>query len=158
METFLNVGVVAGVIIFLWLVVLTFLVVQAMAHYRKLTSGAKGEDLKSILEELLKKMAVGEKRANELTKKVGVLETDGVFHIQKVGLVRFNPFEETGGDQSFTLALLDGGENGVVVSSLYRREETRVYAKPVKKGKGTNYELSDEEQEAIKRAVRGSKD
>lgn len=154
METFLNLGIVVGVVALLWLVILTILVIQALSHYRKLTSGAEGEDLKSILEELLAKMKAGEETTEELVKRAAGLEEDSTFHFQKVGLVRFNPFEETGGDQSFTLALLDGHENGVVISSLYRREETRVYAKPVKNGKGTNYELSEEEQEAIKRAVK----
>lgn len=154
METFLNLGIILGVIIFLWLAVLTVLVIQAVSHYRKLTSGVEGEDLKSILEELLTKMKVGEETTGRLVKKASELEKDGAFHLQKIGLVRFNPFEETGGDQSFALALLDGDQNGVVLSSLYRREETRVYAKPVEKGEGAKYELSEEEQAAIKRAIK----
>jgi len=155
-ETFLNFGILAFVFIFLWLVILSFFVFNAVRHYNKLTSGIKKEELKSILDELLGKMEVDGKRINELIKKAKSLEEDGFFHIQKIGLLRFNPFEETGGDQSFTLALLDGQNNGVVVSSLYRRDETRIYCKPVKKGKGTKYELSEEEKEAIKKAVRNS--
>lgn len=157
METFLNLGILAGATVFLWLVVLTVVVIQAVSHYRKLTEGTTKEDLKSILEKLLKKMEVGEEETGELVEKVADLRKDAAFHIQKVGLVRFNPFDETGGDQSFTLALLDANQNGVVISSLYRREETRVYAKPVKNGKGVDYGLSEEEKEAIKKAGGKSK-
>ena len=69
-----------------------------------------------------------------------------------MGLVRYNPFAETGGDQSFCLSLLDGNNNGLVISSLHSRENTRIYAKPVKKGKAANYDLSTEEKEAVKKA------
>ena len=69
--------------------------------------------------------------------------------IQKVGVVRFNPFKETGGNQSFSIALLDSKDNGLVISSLFTRQGTRIYAKPVKNGKST-YQLSKEELEAIK--------
>lgn len=67
---------------------------------------------------------------------------------QKVGIVRFNPFEEVGSDQSFSIALLDGDNNGIVVTSLYGRESNRVYAKPIKNGQST-YLLSEEEKRAI---------
>lgn len=156
-ETFLNLGIFAFVIVFLWLFILSFFVFNAVRHYQKLTSGIKKEDLKSILNELLERLKIDGKRIDEVLKKAENLEEDGVFHVQKIGLVRFNPFEETGGDQSFTLALLDGDNHGVVISSLYRREGTRIYAKPVEKGKGTKYELSFEEKEAIKKAVKKQK-
>lgn len=72
--------------------------------------------------------------------------------VQHVGLVRFNPFEDTGGNQSFALALLDANGDGFVVSSLHSRAVTRVYAKTVTKGK-SEAALSDEEAEALKKAL-----
>lgn len=74
--------------------------------------------------------------------------------ITKVGVVRFNPFKDTGGDQSFAIAFLDSNDNGLVISSLYSREGTRIYTKPIESGKSTNYNLSDEEQEAIDKAIK----
>ena len=74
--------------------------------------------------------------------------------ITKVGVVRFNPFKDTGGDQSFAIALLDSNDNGLVISSLYSREGTRIYTKPIEAGKSINYNLSDEEQEAISKAIK----
>jgi len=67
--------------------------------------------------------------------------------------LRFNPFKETGGDQSFILALLDEDNNGVVLSGLYSRSGMRWYAKRIKKGLGTEHSLSEEEKEAIRQAV-----
>jgi len=72
--------------------------------------------------------------------------------IQKVGLVRYNPFADTGGDQSFAIALLDSQGNGIVVSSLHSRTDTRIFAKPVQAGR-SRYPLSDEEQDAIRKAL-----
>jgi hypothetical protein len=67
-------------------------------------------------------------------------------------LVRFNPFGDTGGDQSFVLALLNKESDGIVLSVLNGRTGARIYSKPVKKGAGAEYELSNEEKEAIKKA------
>lgn len=72
--------------------------------------------------------------------------------LQKVGVVRFNPFQDSGGDQSFAIALLDQGGTGVVVSSLHGRAETRIYAKQVANGR-SKQSLSDEEQQAIRAAL-----
>lgn len=75
--------------------------------------------------------------------------------LQKTGLVRFNAFSDIGGDQSFALALLDGKNKGVIISSLYGRNEARVYAKPVEGG-SSSYPLSEEEQKALALAMNKS--
>ena len=116
------------------------------------SQGAKKKNLLAITNQLLKDLDLEVKRTKELAKKVEKIEADIINHVQKVGLVRFNPFAETGGDQSFCLALLDNEDNGLVISSLHSRETTRVYAKPVKKGKEVSYLLSEEEKRAIKGA------
>lgn len=72
--------------------------------------------------------------------------------IKKIGIVRFNPFNNTGGDQSFALALLDSKNSGIVLSSLYLREGTRIYAKPIQELK-SKYPLSKEEEDALKKAI-----
>jgi hypothetical protein len=74
--------------------------------------------------------------------------------VQYVGLVRFNPFADTGGDQSFALALFDKRGDGVVISSLHGRTATRFYAKPLKGG-ASPLSLSDEEVQALKQARDG---
>jgi hypothetical protein len=70
---------------------------------------------------------------------------------QKISIVRFNPFGDTGGDQSFSLAVLDAHESGYILSSIHGREGTRVYVKPIDFGE-SKYPLSVEEQKALKQA------
>jgi hypothetical protein len=76
-------------------------------------------------------------------------------HLQKAGFIRFNPFTNTGGDQSFTLAILNGHNDGFVISSLHSRDQTRTFAKPIKAGQGEKFELSKEEKSAVDRAIKG---
>ena len=80
------------------------------------------------------------------------MERDLIGAFSRVGLVRFNPFEDTGGNQSFALALLDGNGDGFVVSSLHARTGTRLYAKSVSAG-ASDSALSDEESEALRQAM-----
>jgi hypothetical protein len=87
-----------------------------------------------------------------LSAKVAVIEQAVHGSVQHVGLVRFNPFQETGGDQSFALALLDGRGDGIVISSLHSRAATRFYAKPIKRG-ASQLSLSEEESKAVRMAL-----
>jgi hypothetical protein len=72
---------------------------------------------------------------------------------QKISIVRFNPFGDTGGDQSFCLAVLDAYNSGYVLTSIHGRQGTRVYVKPVDYGK-SKYNLSEEEKTAISQAAK----
>ncbi len=141
-------------IIFFWLVFLSVIFYNLYNHYRKLTKGITKKDLRSVLEELLKNSEREAIKIDDLVKKIDELQKDNLYNIQKVGLARFNPFSETGGNQSFSLALLDGENSGFVITSLHSREITRIYAKPIKKGKQSSYELSAEEKRAVKSAKR----
>lgn len=95
-----------------------------------------------------------EERLGSVSRKIDNLKKEGKFCIQKFGMVRFNPFSEVGGDQSFSIALLDANDDGIVITSLYTRDGNRVYAKPVKAG-ASDYSLSAEEKEAINKAKGG---
>jgi len=139
-------------ILFLWLTVLTVYFWKLSSHYNKLTSGANGKSLNIILENLLKDMDLSKKDIEKLKRYSEKLYEDSLLHIQRVGLVRYNPFKDTGGDQSFVLSLIDGHDTGVVISGLYSRSGTRWYAKKVDQGKGVDYELSEEEKKSIKEA------
>lgn len=85
----------------------------------------------------------------ELNQRCDKLDNEGLYYIQKIGLLRFNPFDDTGGDQSFIMSLLDVQNTGIVVSSLHTRSGTRWYAKKVFKGKGVEHELSEEEKKTV---------
>ena len=104
------------------------------------------------LKEILVRFESLEKNFEKLSEELEKLKKESKFSIQKTGVVRFNPFSEIGGDQSFSVALLDGNNNGFTITSLYTREGNRVYAKPIVNGK-SQYFLSKEEKEAIEKAI-----
>ncbi|MFZ5816194.1 MAG: DUF4446 family protein [Bacillota bacterium] len=121
---------------------------RLLRRYRLLLNGQTGKDLEALL------LAQGEdlqalKQAHSLLeRRVDGLATDSLRHVQRVGIVRFNAFPDTGSDLSFAIALLDAQDNGFVLSSLYGRSESRIYAKPIRGGVST-YTLSDEEKQAL---------
>ena len=104
-----------------------------------------------ILDRQLKSVESLSERVDALNKLHHELEHLSQRTIQKVAVIRYNPFSDTGGDQSFSIALLDGDGDGLVLSSLFGRAETRVFAKPVQAGQ-SKYTLTEEEQEAIQLA------
>ena len=118
---------------------------------RGITRGEEGESLEGVLGAHLEKVHVLGREVERLTARTGTLESAGLRAFQRVGLVRFNPFEETGGNQSFALALLDAEGNGWVLSSLHARSGTRVYAKAISGGR-SEAALSEEETAAIRQA------
>lgn len=127
------------ILIFLgvWLLIVTGLLIRLLMLQNRFKEGVK-EDL-------------DKKGFAEVRKRLSILEEDGKLHIQKVGIVRFNPFKELGGDHSFSLAVLDGRETGIVITSLHTRDRTRVYIKSIKNGKSDS-ELSSEEVRALAKA------
>ena len=102
------------------------------------------------LKEVLSHLKKLKKDLREVSKELKILKEDKKFSIQKVGLVRFNPFKEIGGNQSFSVALLDDNYDGIVITSFYGREGNRVFAKPIKNGK-SKYLLSSEEKRAVEK-------
>lgn len=146
-----NLNLILGILV-VWLVIISFFIFRLRKHYNKLIRGTSRATLSEVLEKILKTQEVSDKRIDELVKKAEETDKASLAHIQKVGLLRFNPFAEVGSDQSFVLALLDGEDNGVVVTSLTSRTGTHWYGKTVKKGQGIEHELSSEEKEAIKKA------
>ena len=143
-------------VVFLWLVSLSFLLWRSLSGFKKATQGTKTKDIVSVLGKINKDLDLKTDQLTDLEKGLSKLSKSNLANIQKIGLVRFNPFTGTGGNQSFCLSLLDGDSSGLVISSLHSRENTRIYAKPVKKGKAAGYELSKEEEQVIKDARRVS--
>jgi hypothetical protein len=112
----------------------------------------KIKDFKDIFLSQKEKNNDLEEKIKEAFLKIKNLEDISEKTIQKTGIVRFNPFNDMGGNQSFVIALLDDKNNGFVISSLFVKEGNRVYAKAIKDGK-SDHILSDEEKEALKRAI-----
>lgn len=143
-------------LLFLWLLILTILFWTMSSHYNKLTKGISSKTLKGVLENFMSNFNIAQKDIDFLKDRCDKIEKEGLLNIQKVGLLRFNPFKDTGGDQSFILALTDANDTGIVISGLYSRSGTRWYAKRVVNGKGVEHELSEEERKAVKEAKRAS--
>jgi len=114
-----------------------------------LFSGKNGTSLEDEIIKQTKDLKELDKEIQELFEISNSIHKVAHKGIHKIGLIRFNPFKDIGGDQSFALALLNGKNSGVVLSSLHTREGTRIYAKPVEQGKSKKYQLTDEEIKAI---------
>lgn len=135
-----------------WLIGLSIVVFKIYSTYSNISRNSKKESVTALLNEVLEHEEKNSKILDQLIAAYDKINKDSQAHIQKIGLVRFNPFKDTGGDQSFILALVDAEDTGVIISSLHTRTGTRWYAKSVVKGKGTEYELSDDEIKALRGA------
>ena len=137
-----------------WTLILSFFLIKAVRRYTKLTKGANNVDLGRVLEDIIKRSQASEENLAQISKE---LETFGIktrSFLQKFTLIRFNPFEEEGGDQSFVVAFLDGKNDGVVISSLHSRSGVRIYAKQVEGGKSAKHQFTKEEKEAVEKSAR----
>ena len=115
-------------------------------------SGKDAKSMEDVFVLLRKEMMEARRTLQNLDERVGEARERLRGSVQNVSIVRFNPFRDAGGDQSFCIALLDEQQNGVVISSLYSRDGVRVYGKPIQAGAST-YTLSGEERQAIQKAV-----
>jgi len=142
------------VILFLGLISLGYFFYKLQHHYTSLTANVSQKDLITSLNHLI---SISDQNSDSLKSLSNKLESEimeNKKHLQKIGFNRYNPFTDTGGDQSFSLSLLDENGDGVVISSLHSRENTRLYAKKVEQGKVISQALSKEETQVIKEALK----
>jgi len=135
-----------------WVIYLQVRLARLGRQYARLMRGADGKNLEGVLTQhldevrgALESVAALEMESRRMGRTLG-------HALQWTGMVRYNPFRNTGGDQSFVWAVVDGHGSGVVLSSLHSRESTRLYAKPLHNWE-SSYSLTEEEQEAIDRAA-----
>ncbi len=148
--------VVFGLVIVGWLLGVTILLLRALSGYNRLTQGVTSRTLSEILTKLLDEEKLTKAELVKVLSEMAKLHKQSLYFYQKLGVIRYNPFADTGGDQSFSLALLNGHDDGVLVTSLYSRTGVRWYIKTIKKGKGMEHSLSKEETEALRIAMKGS--
>ena len=110
-----------------WNIVLTLLFVKIIKHYQRLVGGSKGANLEKILDSVLRQTKNDGIKIDKLEENLAILQKASSSHFQKKGLVRFNPFADMGGSQSFSLALLDGENCGLVITCLHGRSSTHLY-------------------------------
>ena len=111
-----------------------------------------GKNIEEDLENYMYRVERVERQNAEIISYCKNLDDEVAKCIQKVGMVRYSAFKDTGSDLSFAVAMLDENNDGVVFNGIYSREMSNIYAKPVKNGV-SEYTLSEEEKEAIRRAI-----
>lgn len=143
-------------IIFLaWNLFLHWQIRQIRKKIGYLFNGNNASDLEGVIYEQIKRLRQVEKDFKELHKFCQYLEKMALNSTQKIGVIRFNPFKDTGGDQSFSIALLNAHNNGFVLSNLFTREGSRIYTKPIENEKSI-YPLTEEEKKAISLAIKNA--
>ncbi|HHV34375.1 MAG TPA: DUF4446 family protein [Syntrophomonadaceae bacterium] len=143
-----------GVLVFLCLVflLLSIRLILVDRRFKRLMKGSSGKNIEAVLQEAIESNRAVERRLAELDGLCEKLQDAASESLRNVGLLRFNAFPSMGGNLSFALALLDAQGNGVVLCSLVGRDDCRIYAKDVVRGK-SSHPLSNEEKLAIKRAL-----
>lgn len=150
-------------LIVVWLITLEWRLLRFTRTLRLVFAGRAGADLEQMLRDYLARMDRTDQTLANLSRnndqtlaaldnRMGALERQAPLNLQHVGVIRFNPYADKGGDQSFAIAVLDDRGDGVVLNGLHARDFSRVYAKPVVGGNST-YKLTEEEKEAINRAM-----
>ncbi len=153
---FLSAGAsVLGIILFSALLLLFFQVHRIKKDLSSLFLGKNGTDLEAVIlgqKESIAELNRGVEELYDIAERLYLLGTES---LHKTEILRFNPFKEVGGNQSFTIALLNGKNTGFVLSSLHTREGTRVYAKPVVQGgENKEYPFTTEEKQVVAVAAR----
>lgn len=139
-------------VFFIWLLILTFLALKQKNFLKSLFPKDQRRDIRNKFQEVLEVISGFEKTIQILENRLTGFKRDSLGNIQKLAVLRYNPYNDTGGDQSFSLVLLDGKMNGVLITSLHSRAGTRIYLKNIVLGK-SELELSKEEDRALRRAI-----
>lgn len=142
-------------ILFLWMAYLTYRQRKMYMRVSEVFNTSKKGDIYQILEKYLKETQEVEKYAKKVEIEMAKISRKMQKSIQRIGFIRYNPFgkNDTGGNQSFSVALLDDDNSGFVLTSMHSREGTRIYAKSISEGKSVNT-LSEEEDSAVKKAMK----
>lgn len=147
-----------SVIVILLVIGLVIVIIKFNKISKKYTEFMKklgnGKNIEEDLENYMYRVERVEKQNAEILNYIKNVDNDLNKCIQKIGIVRYNAFQDTGSDLSFALALLDEENNGVVLNGIYSREMSNIYAKPVENGK-SKYTISEEEDWAIQKAING---
>lgn len=144
-------------ILAIWVITIQVRMNRLIAGYGRLIEDSEDGTLQGALTRYVDRLDETTDQVKEVEQICHAVETNVRRAIQRIGIVRFNPFADTGSDQSFAVALLDLNGTGIVFSSLFSRTSTRIFAKPVVDGKSTHV-LTDEEREAIDQAMASDAD
>ncbi|MFA5773114.1 MAG: DUF4446 family protein [Candidatus Paceibacterota bacterium] len=136
----------AVVIILLWILIIEL-------RLNKIFAGTKARNLEEMIVIVGKKINQLEETQVKIDKHLVTIDSRLDKSIRNVEMVRFNPFIDAGGNQSFAIAFMNDEKNGVVMSSLYARDRMSIFAKPIVNGK-SEFELSSEEKEVLEKTIK----
>jgi hypothetical protein len=140
-------------LILVWNIFLQLALRKLKAANREFFKGEKVKNLEELLLDQAKNLKVLDKDIQELYTISNEINNLALRGIHKISAIRFNPFKDVGGNQSFSIALLNGKNDGITITALYTKEGTRVYAKAITAGESPNFPLAEEEKKAIEIAL-----
>ncbi|HYE12160.1 MAG TPA: DUF4446 family protein [Patescibacteria group bacterium] len=135
---------------FIWNIVLSFQLTMLNKRYKKFMRGTSGKNIEGMILEELENLKANDVKFNAINKRMDVMQDQLDRCLQKHSIVRYNAFNDTGSDLSYSIAFMDNLDNGIAITGIYGRNEFIGYAKPVENG-NSSYPLSVEEQMAISR-------
>jgi hypothetical protein len=148
MNTTILIYIISGIV-----VIILFWIMSIELRFKKFFAGTKARDLEEMIFLLGKKLNQLEETQQKIDKNLIIIDGRLNKSIRKIETIRFNPFVDGGGNQSFAIALMNDESNGVVISSLYARDRMSIFAKPIINGK-SDFELSSEEKEVLEKAIK----
>jgi len=137
--------------LFIMILVLIYSLSKVRKKYNQFVEGTDSKNIEQLLNECLKGNKKLDKEQNQIHSDIDDIQRDLKKCIKKAGMIRFNPFEEMGGDQCFAIALLNEEDDGFVLTGILSREGSYIYAKPIENGEST-YRISEEELKAIQKS------
>jgi hypothetical protein len=149
----MNINLILGVIAIVWSLFLTSFIVWFYLSLKNILKDSKDKNFLKTFKNIEEIQQKNLKDILNLNLDLDSFKKESRLNIQRVGLTKYNPFKEIGGNNSFSLVLLDGNKNGIIITSLHTRERTRLYLKEVISGK-PKIELSDDEEKALKESLK----
>lgn len=154
-----NIEIIIGMLVAFFVLFILYIIAQIRissikGKYNELVRGVEDINIEELLIRNGQEIERLREEISTLNKELDNLDTKLTFAVQKVGFIRYNAFADMGSELSFSIAFLDNFLNGFVLTSIYGRENSTCYAKPIKNGKSI-YPLSVEEMQAIDRAIKG---
>jgi len=150
----LYIGAGLGVLSFILVLINHFRLNAAIKKYRQFMKGLSDKDVEDLMLSYSQELEhINRKISDNIDKRLAVLEQKMPSCVRKVGMVTYNAFENVGNNMSFSIAALDDNHDGLVMTGIYSRENSYVYAKQIKNSQSVDKELSREEKEALNQAL-----
>lgn len=152
-EGFILTSFIINIILIVLVGVLIYVVVSHKRKYINfMTKIGNGSNIDLMLREYIQEVKEIKNENNQIKEYCTKIDNELTFCIQKIGIIRYNAFDNVGGNLSFVLALLDKQNDGIVLNGIYGSKTSNIYSKPIKNGESI-YKLSEEEKEALKQAI-----